>query len=308
MRATDLDTPPFRLILMTIVIVVGLHVLTAVALVVTQPPEPITEPVEKTPPIEIQMVSLPSPAAESPADKREADEVEVAAKNQPKPTPKPDKPKPAAVPQDKPVKKAEPKPATKPIAKVVKKEKPKVPVKKPNTKDVRQEVIKPALQTAVDESFVADEQRRIIAAQAEKAAQAEQEAQRLADAKAAKEAREAQAAIDAKAAKEAQVAQKAADAKAAAAASNEPVSFSGKDAKWIKPPSFQDLTEKVQTLSLRFIVTKQGRIEDIEVDGAKNVRINRDVRRRLKAARIQPFLQNGSPVVGVVTLSVEVTP
>lgn len=316
MSSTGLDAPPFKLIFMAIIIVVGLHVLTAVALVAVKTPELKIEPKKETLPIEIELVTPPPPPIEIEEKKIEKKKSEPVreVKREPKP-----QSQPKAKPKAAPVKKAKPKPATKPVAKVVEKEKPKVPIKKPNTKDVRQEIIKPVLQTPVDDSFVADEQRRIIAAQAEKAAQAEREAQtqRLADAKAAKEAREAQAAADAKAAKdarEAQAAQKAAaakavaDAKAAAAASNEPVSFSGKDARWITPPRFQGITEKIQTLSLRFIVTKQGGIEDIEVNGAKNVKIDREVRRRLKAARIKPFLQNGSPVVGAVTLSIEVRP
>lgn len=310
MSSTGLDAPPFKLIFMAIIIVVGLHVLTAVALVAVKTPELKIEPKKETPPIEIELVTPPPPLVEIEEKKIEEKKSEPVreVKSEPKPQ---SQPKPTPKPKAAPVKKAKPKPATKPVAKVVEKEKPKVPVKKPNTKDIKQEIIKPVLQTPVDNSFVTDEQRRIIAAQAEKAAQAEREAQRLADAKVAKDAREAQAAADAKAAKdarEAKAAQTAADAKAAAAASNEPVSFSGKDARWITPPSFQGMTEKVQTLSLRFIVTKQGGIEDIEVNGAKNVKIDREVRRRLKAARIKPFLQNGSPVVGAVTLSIEVKP
>ncbi len=59
MSSTDLDAPPLKLILAAIIIVVGLHVLTAVALVAIKTPDIKVEPKKDTPPIEIEMVTLP---------------------------------------------------------------------------------------------------------------------------------------------------------------------------------------------------------------------------------------------------------
>lgn len=60
MSSTDLDAPPLRLILAAIFIVVGVHVLTAVALVAIKTPQMKVEPEKDTPPIEIEMVTLPA--------------------------------------------------------------------------------------------------------------------------------------------------------------------------------------------------------------------------------------------------------
>lgn len=59
MSSTDLEAPPLRLILIAIILVVGLHLLTAIALVIIKAPTLKDEPIKETPPLEIQMVTLP---------------------------------------------------------------------------------------------------------------------------------------------------------------------------------------------------------------------------------------------------------
>ena len=61
MSSTNLDAPSTKLTLATIAIVVGLHVLTAVALASVKTPEMKVEPEKVTPPIEIELITPPPP-------------------------------------------------------------------------------------------------------------------------------------------------------------------------------------------------------------------------------------------------------
>ena len=109
------------------------------------------------------------------------------------------------------------------------------------------------------------------------------------------------------AAERARAAQEAAQAKAEAAAANsEPVSFSGSDASWAREPNFEGLTHEALTLNLRFRVDKQGNISNITVTGSNDRRIIRDAKRRLGRSKLNPFIQNGVPVTGIVNLSIVV--
>ena len=111
------------------------------------------------------------------------------------------------------------------------------------------------------------------------------------------------------AAERARAAQEAAQAKAkakAAAANSEPVSFSGSDASWAREPNFEGLTHEALTLNLRFRVDKQGNISNITVTGSNDRRIIRDAKRRLGRSKLNPFIQNGVPVTGIVNLSIAV--
>ena len=109
------------------------------------------------------------------------------------------------------------------------------------------------------------------------------------------------------AAERARAAQEAAQAKAEAAAANsEPVSFSGSDASWAREPNFEGLTHEPLTLNLRFRVDKQGNISNITVTGSNDRRIIRDAKRRLGRSKLNPFIQNGVPVTGIVNLSIAV--
>ncbi|MGP5337482.1 TonB family protein [Psychrobacter maritimus] len=317
MSSTDLDAPPLRAILIAIIVVVGLHVLTAVALVTIKPSEPKVEPVKETPPIEIEFVSLPAPNTELEV---EAGQLTAQQKPQPKVEPERIEP-PKSQPQQKPI--AEPK------AKVVTAKPTEIKNNKADVEPVdkvenkKPDVIKkesPKIDTSM-----ADEQRKIIAAQAEKAAQ-DAHARAVADAKAA---REAQTAADAKTAKEA--AQKAAQAKAAiqaaeaaarakadadakaAAASNEPVNFTASNASWASAPNFSfperaaKRARSGDTLNVVLVlrVNKQGGIDSVRIaQSSGNSLVDKEAQRQVRSGKFKPFSKNGVPVVGNVTLPI----
>ena len=318
MSSTDLDAPPLKLILAALIIVVGLHVLTAVALVAIKTPEIKVEPKKDTPPIEIEMVTLPVKTAVPEVEKvQEVTPKKAAPKTESKPEPKkpaPSKPKVAPVVKTKQnaPEKLVVKDKKADIAPVV-----KVEEKKPDI--IKKEVSKkPIVESKVDTSMAdsqreAEERRKILAAESQKAAQeahdrAVQEAKRIADAKAA---REAQAEADAKKAAEAKAAKDA--AKAAAAASNEPVSFTAGDAEMIKTPRFSvpaSVLRRAKTgdtfnVLLKVTVDKQGRVSDVLLVGESgNNIVDKEAVRKMRSARFRPFTKNGVPVVGVVTLPV----
>lgn len=314
MNSTDLDAPPLKLILIAIVIVVGLHVLTAVALVAMKPAEPIIEPPVDTPPIEIEFVSLPAPNIQPEVEAKQPvaqQKPQPKVESQPKVKPEriqPPKPQPQQTPIAEPKAKAVTvKPTERqsktadiePIAKVENK-KPDVIKKEP-----------PKVDTST-----ADEQRKMIAAQAEKAAQ-DAHVRAVADAKAA---REAQAQADAKAAqakaeREAEAAAQAkADAdKAKAAASNTPVDFTASNANWASAPRFSFPERAARrarsgdTLDVVLVlrVNKQGGIDSVRIaQSSGNAIVDKEAQRQVRSGKFKPFTQNGVPVVGNVTLPI----
>lgn len=317
MSSTDLEAPPLRLILIAIILVVGLHLLTAIALVIIKAPTLKDEPIKETPPLEIQMVTLPTEPIENVVT--EVEEVPQSkaesiptSKPEPKPEPKTQQKMKAVTPVDPVVREEEP---------IVQKEKPvqTPPIKEPPVKKKIED--KPPV---IDKS-VADEQRRIIAAQAEKTAQ---QAERQAQAKALQEAqaqaaRDAQAQADANAAKEAaqkaaqakaeREAEAAARAKAEAAASNEPVNFTASAANWASAPNFSFPDRAARrarsgdTLNVVLVlrVNKQGGIDSIRVaQSSGNPLLDKEAQRQVRSGKFKPFTKNGAPVVGNVTLPI----
>ena len=317
MSSTDLEAPPLRLMLIAIILVVGLHLLTAIALVIIKAPTLKDEPIKETPPLEIQMVTLPTEPIENVVT--EVEEVPQSkaesiptSKPEPKPEPKTQQKMKAVTPVDPVVREEEP---------IVQKEKPvqTPPIKEPPVKKKIED--KPPV---IDKS-VADEQRRIIAAQAEKAAQ---QAERQAQAKALQEAqaqaaRDAQAQADANAAKEAaqkaaqakaeREAEAAARAKAEAAASNEPVNFTASAANWASAPNFSFPDRAARrarsgdTLNVVLVlrVNKQGGIDSIRVaQSSGNPLLDKEAQRQVRSGKFKPFTKNGAPVVGNVTLPI----
>lgn len=317
MSSTDLEAPPLRLIFIAIILVVGLHLLTAIALVIIKAPTLKDETIKETPPLEIQMVTLPTEPIENVVT--EVEEVPQSkaesiptSKPEPKPEPKTQQKMKAVTPVDPVVREEEP---------IVQKEKPvqTPPIKEPPVKKKIED--KPPV---IDKS-VADEQRRIIAAQAEKAAQ---QAERQAQAKALQEAqaqaaRDAQAQADANAAKEAaqkaaqakaeREAEAAARAKAEAAASNEPVNFTASAANWASAPNFSFPDRAARrarsgdTLNVVLVlrVNKQGGIDSIRVaQSSGNPLLDKEAQRQVRSGKFKPFTKNGAPVVGNVTLPI----
>lgn len=323
MSSTDLDAPPLRLILIAIILVVGLHLLTAIALVIIKAPTLKDEPIKETPPLEIQMVTLPTEPIENMVT--EVEEV-PQSKAESIPTPKPE-PKPEPKTQQKMK-------AVTPVDPVVREEEPIVQKEKPvQTPPIKEPPVKKKIEDkppVIDKS-VADEQRRIIAAQAEKAAQqaerqaqakalqeaqaqAARDAQAQADANAAREA--AQKAAQAKAEREAEAAARAkaeAAAKAAAAASNEPVNFTASAANWASAPNFSFPDRAARrarsgdTLNVVLVlrVNKQGGIDSIRVaQSSGNPLLDKEAQRQVRSGKFKPFTKNGAPVVGNVTLPI----
>lgn len=317
MSSTDLEAPPLRLILIAIILVVGLHLLTAIALVIIKAPTLKDEPIKETPPLEIQMVTLPTQPIENVVT--EVEEV-PQSKAESIPTPKPE-PKPEPKTQQKMK-------AVTPVDPVVREEEPIVQKEKPvQTPPIKEPPVKKKIEDkppVIDKS-VADEQRRIIAAQAEKAAQ---QAERQAQAKALQEAqaqaaRDAQAQADANAAKEAaqkaaqakaeREAEAAARAKAEAAASNEPVNFTASAANWASAPNFSFPDRAARrarsgdTLNVVLVlrVNKQGGIDSIRVaQSSGNPLLDKEAQRQVRSGKFKPFTKNGAPVVGNVTLPI----
>ena len=315
MSSTDLDAPPLKAILIAIIVVVGLHVLTAVALVTIKPSEPKIEPIKETLPIEIELISLP---AQNTEPEVKADQPAAQQKTQPIVEPERIEP-PKPQPKQKPIAEPKAKVVTAKPTEIRNKTADVEPVAKVENK--KPDVIKkepPKIDTSM-----ADEQRKIIAAQAEKAAQdaharavadakAAREAQAQADAKAAKEA--AQKAAQAKAEREAAAQAKAdADAKAAAAASNEPVNFTASNANWASAPNFSfperaaKRARSGDTLNVVLIlrVNKQGGIDSVRIaQSSGNSLVDKEAQRQVRSGRFKPFSKNGVPVVGNVTLPI----
>ena len=317
MSSTDLEAPPLRLIFIAIILVVGLHLLTAIALVIIKAPTLKDEPIKETPPLEIQMVTLPTEPIENVVT--EVEEV-PQSKAESIPTPKPE-PKPEPKTQQKMK-------AVTPVDPVVREEEPIVQKEKPvQTPPIKEPPVKKKIEdkTPVIDKSVADEQRRIIAAQAEKAAQ---QAERQAQAKALQEAqaqaaRDAQAQADANAAREAaqkaaqakaeREAEAAARAKAEAAASNEPVNFTASAANWASAPNFSFPDRAARrarsgdTLNVVLVlrVNKQGGIDSVRVaQSSGNPLLDKEAQRQVRSGKFKPFTKNGAPVVGNVTLPI----
>ena len=325
MSSTDLETPPLKSILIAILVVVGLHVLTAVALVAMKPSAPKVAPPKQTPPIEIELVSLPAALPKEPVKVVKSVEKEVTKVVIDKSTPAP---KPQAIIKPKPVTETPKQPMVqerKPdITPLVKKEKTtSIAQEKPSQKQIQKEESHPAIDKAISEQLANNqkvnnqqaEQRRLVAAQAEKAAQEvqrqqaqAQEAQRVANAKAARDAQAKASAEAARAAKQAEEAAKA------AAESNEPVNFTASSANWVSAPNFS-FPERVarransgDTLNVVLIlrVNKQGGIDNVRIaQSSGNAALDKEATRQVRSGKFKPFTNNaGVPVVGNVTLPV----
>ena len=328
MSSTDVDAPSRKLILTAIMIVVGLHMLTAVTLVAIKTTETKVEPKKDTPPIEIEMVTLPVKTAISEVEEvQEATPKKATPKTESKPEPK--KPAPSK-PKVAPVVKAKQNAPEKSVVKAKKADiAPVVKVEEKKPDIIKKEVSKkPIVESKVDTSMAdsqreAEEQRKILAAESQKAAQeahdrAVQEAKRIADAKAAREA-QAEAARDAQAAKaaaEEKAAKEAAaraQAEAAAAASNTPVSFSASNASWRsgKEPDLSFLENEAKNLTkdvsvkVKITVDEKGNVVDADLlSGTGNRKIDREISRAVKRAKLNPYIKNGVAVKGTVTLPI----
>lgn len=174
---------------------------------------------------------------------------------------------------------------------------------------------------------LAEQQRQIeVVKQAKRAAEqaAQENAQAAKREKAAQEAEaaakaqaDAKAKADAKARAETETREKAkadAEAKAKAeAASNTPVNFSASNANWKSKPnfSFPDRASRgassgdTSNLVLLLKVNKQGGIDSVSLaKSSGNAILDREAQRQVRSGKFRPFMNNGVPVVGNVTLPV----
>ena len=309
MSSTDLETPPTRLILLSLLVVVGLHVLTAVALAVIETPKPQPAPKQDIPPVEIEFVTLPANNAVAKVETKEpvqqVKKVTVKKEVQPKPVQQPKAEPPPKKRVETPIEPA------KPVVKKVSETPPIIATEKTSTESSQKPVPKEAAPKKISpepivDTSAADEQRKEAAARAKKAAQeaqdrAAQEAKRVADAKAAAQAKAAREAAEA-----------AAEA-AARAQSNEPVSFTASAANWASAPNFSFPDRAARrarsgdTLNVVLVlrVNKQGGIDSVRVaQSSGNTLLDKEAQRQVRSGKFKPFTKNGAPVVGNVTLPI----
>lgn len=212
---------------------------------------------------------------------------------QPQPQPQP---KPVAATKPKVAKKSQPLAKTKPVVTSEKSNlKPKTKTQPDKTKAVENEPFehevkrKESVATAQADALAADNERKILAAQAERAKREE----RLA-AKAQADAKAAQVKADAKKAAEARAAEEA-DARAqaqAAAASNTPVNFTATSANWASPPNISFPSRAARraksgdrlTVVLVLRVNKQGGIDSVSVaQSSGNKLLDKEAQRQVRS-------------------------
>ncbi|WP_352338508.1 TonB family protein [Psychrobacter sp. 16-MNA-CIBAN-0192] len=176
------------------------------------------------------------------------------------------------------------------------------------------EVIKQA-KRAAEQAAIRDTQQAAEKAaqenvQAAKRAAADQEAKAKADAKA--KARVETEAREKTVAREKSKADVEAKTKAEAA-SNTPMNFSASNANWSSKPnfSFPDRASRSASsgdtfnLVLLLRVNKQGGIDSVSLaQSSGNAILDREALRQVRSGKFRPFMNNGVPVVGNVTLPV----
>ena len=306
MGSKNLNAPPYRMILTVVSMVVSLHILTAVAIVMVQPPLAVIEKEQPVEPIEIQLLSVPVESPKPVVEKTITEPVVVPQKTVPQ-----SKPKLAETIKPRPVT------PTKPIVK------PQVnkPVEVKETKTAKQAPKKPPVlveskanpitSTQVAEQQAYEQRQQETAAQAHAEAVRQQQAQdqkRATELAAAEAQRQAQEAQNAKAAKEAE--QRDAEAQAA---NNNPVSFTANSASWASLPNFSFPSRAERgarsgdtfTVVLVLRVNKQGSIESVSVSKSSgNREIDRAAQQQVRQGRFKPFTKEGIARVGNVTLPI----
>ena len=92
-----------------------------------------------------------------------------------------------------------------------------------------------------------------------------------------------------------------------------PVNFSASDASWIDPPKLEKVADmyfggkqnaEAITVTLKLTVNKQGKVTNADViSGKVDASTRNQIIRATKKARLKPFTQNKAPVVGKVNVS-----
>lgn len=306
MNITHVNVHPPKLTLTVIGVVVGLHVLTGMALVMVTPPVLAIKVPKVVPPIEIQFIDVPveieKPVIEE-MPVRQIEKPEPVTVKEPLPDRAIEEPKPQTVAElvvpEKPklVEKVPPK------SSVVEPTPPKIVEKEPvvtPTKTVKQPPPVSTVSTPTETDTIA-KQHEILVAQAQAAANERAILQAQA---------EQQAADDAKAARDAQA---KVDAQAKAAASNTPVNFSSSDANWVSRPNF-NFPDRARrnaqsgdafSVGLVLRVNKQGGIDSVSLARSSgNIVLDREAQRQVRSGKFRPFTKDNVPVVGNLTLTI----
>ncbi len=315
MSSTDFNTPPIKLIMLAVSLVVGLHVLTAVALVAIKPPAPTIELPTVTPPIEIQLLPPPPVEIEEIVIKEIEEEPVKKVKTQ-------SKAKPVAAAKPKVVKKPKSVDKLKSIVKktvkpIVKEEK-RVAVKsKPietRSQNNDQQLPKTNQPTAaeieakrLEAQRLEAERRKIQAALEAEELRKEQALDKFAQDKANAEAKKA-AQLQAQEIADAKKAQDIADAKTAA--NRKPASFEVTAAHWSVTPDFysfdfRDYNFPNNTFSvvLSMSVSANGTISNRKIKKSSgDNKFDKELLRKLGQGKLKPFDRNGTSVQGVATL------
>jgi len=333
MPVNDLPRSKFSLTNIAAVLgVLALHGLATWGLAnVASPDFPIPK-IDDIKPIEIQLVT---PMEEKPPEVVEIERVKptpIKSMPEPKPVVAP-KPKPVVEPKPEPKPKpvVEPKPAPKPKPKPVVEPKP-TPKPKPKPKVVQD------TSTVTDNSFALEQQRQAELekqrqidlnkqrqaeldqqrkAELDKQRQANLDKQRQADLEKQRQAdleKQRQADLDRQRQADLDKQRQAELDKQKEAASNTPVKFSAGQASWRRAPNFRSLERlkhggkpgDVLTVVVTLTVDKQGNVTNVAKNNSSgNAAIDGGVIRAVKASKLNPFTQNGSPVIGTITLPVE---
>ena len=321
MRDTLQQNPKVKYVVIAVALAIhavagiGLANMQGITLKKPEPPKPLeitltTPPAVEPEPIKNDIVEPVKPV-EPPKPKVQPKPAETTPPK-PKPLPEPVKPKPLPPPKPvvkeikpppepvKPIKPIEPKPPepVKPPEKIIKTE-PVVDNQKQfeiqrQAEEVKRKAEEAERKRQVDE---ADAKRR--ADEAERKRQAEADAKRRAD----EAERKRQAEADAK--RRADEAE--ADAKRKAQ-NNAPVNVSASEAVWVKQPRF-DLKDigaengETLTASVKLSVNKQGAITSADIAKSTGYpKADRLIKQQVKTGKLKPFMRDGQPVVGNVTV------
>lgn len=351
MSSASFDRPSTKLILSAIGIVVLLHVLTAIALTLVKTPTPVIKPIQETPPIEIELLTIAdTTSSESDSDSNndgEANNAEVIDAEEATTEEAQAEPKaqiePEAELEVEPQVEPEPEIEQEPIVEVERQPEPELVAPKPEITEPEPEVISPEPEAQVDsvqppaiepelKSGVITSTTTTIKSSSDNSGASNASPSTSAPAaetygggytphstiptaptvssmpqvnRSGKSQRPTPKGRDEAPKKDAIATPPATD--------NEPVSFDESDASWAIPPklSFPDRAKRgtkpgdTLTVLLTLRVNKQGGIDNVTLaQSSGNSALDREAQRQIKTGKFKPFMRDGVPVVGNVTLPI----
>ena len=320
---TNITAPSRKLILTTIGLVVGAHLLTGGALSQITPTRLPPQKLPETKPIEIEMITL------APVDEEKAPEPEIIKQQEaetvvrraaaPKVVKKPPTStrqavKPRERTQTQRQSTAKNHQPQRKVEKTQRATTTNAPTPQPTTTINNTQTITTNNQSSnnttampsTNEGTIAQTSAAQLQAQQNAAAKREreerEERERQAAIKAEKDHLAAEAAAQAKRDRDAAAEKAARDA----AAKQGPVALSASEASWRKPPNLGNISRAPVTLNATLKVDKKGNITSATVIGGDR-KVNRAAEQRLRKAKLNPFMRGDMPVSGTVTLPIYVT-